>query len=85
MTSAAVGERHIDCNKAANQYAHGVYRYQADHDRFTTDLDTPEDYVRLLARMSRQRGTTTLTRIPIGSCRVPEVSAQAETGAVRFT
>jgi hypothetical protein len=33
MTSAAVGERHIGCNKAAHQYPDGMYRYQADHDR----------------------------------------------------
>ena len=44
----AVGERHIGCKKLANEYPDDVYRYEAAHDRFTTDLDTPEDYTRLL-------------------------------------
>jgi molybdenum cofactor cytidylyltransferase len=44
----AIGERHIGCKKLANAYPDDVYRYEAAHDRFTTDLDTPEDYTRLL-------------------------------------
>lgn len=44
----AIGERHIGCKKLANEYPDDVYRYEAAHDRFTTDLDTPEDYARLL-------------------------------------
>jgi molybdenum cofactor cytidylyltransferase len=46
----AIGERHIGCKKLANEYPDDVYRYEAAHDRFTTDLDTPEDYTRLLQR-----------------------------------
>jgi molybdenum cofactor cytidylyltransferase len=46
----AIGERHIGCKKLANEYPNDVYRYEADHDRFTTDLDTPEDYALLLQR-----------------------------------
>jgi molybdenum cofactor cytidylyltransferase len=46
----AIGERHIGCKKLANEYPDDVYRYEAAHDRFTTDLDTPEDYARLLQR-----------------------------------
>jgi molybdenum cofactor cytidylyltransferase len=46
----AIGERHIGCKKLANQYPDDVFRYEAAHDRFTTDLDTPEDYARLLQR-----------------------------------
>jgi molybdenum cofactor cytidylyltransferase len=46
----AIGERHIGCKKLANEYPDDVYRYEASHDRFTTDLDTPEDYTRLLQR-----------------------------------
>jgi molybdenum cofactor cytidylyltransferase len=46
----AIGVRHIGCKKLANEYPDDVYRYEAAHDRFTTDLDTPEDYTRLLQR-----------------------------------
>lgn len=47
----AMGERHIGCKKLANQYPDDVFRYDAAHDRFTSDLDTPEDYARMLARL----------------------------------
>src|SRR5512146_2356530 len=47
----AIGERRIGCRKLVNQYPDDVYRYEAAHDRFTTDMDTPEDYARALARM----------------------------------
>ena len=47
----AVGERHIGCKKLANQYPDDVYRHAAAHDRFTTDMDTPEDYARICARL----------------------------------
>jgi molybdenum cofactor cytidylyltransferase len=47
----AIGERRIGCRKLANQYPDDVYRYEAAHDRFTTDMDTPEDYDRILARL----------------------------------
>lgn len=47
----AVGQRHIGCKKLANEYPDDVYRYEAAHDRFITDLDTPDDYSRLLARL----------------------------------
>ena len=48
----AMGERHIGCRKLANEYPDDVFRYQAAHDRFTTDLDTPDDYARTLARVA---------------------------------
>ncbi len=47
----AVGERHIGCKKLANEYPDDVFRYEAAHDRFTADMDTPEDYARLRARL----------------------------------
>jgi molybdenum cofactor cytidylyltransferase len=47
----AMGERHIGCKKLANEYPNDVFRYEAGHDRFTTDMDTPEDYARALARL----------------------------------
>lgn len=47
----AVGERHIGCKKLANEYPDDVFHYEAAHDRFTTDTDTPDDYQRALARL----------------------------------
>ena len=43
-----MGERHIGCKKLANEYPDDVFRYEASHDRFTTDMDTPDDYARVL-------------------------------------
>ena len=47
----AMGERHIGCKKLANEYPNDVFRYDAAHDRFTTDLDTPDDYRWALERL----------------------------------
>ena len=47
----AMGERHIGCKKLANEYPNDVFRYDAGHDRFTTDMDTPDDYARALERL----------------------------------
>ena len=47
----AMGERHIGCKKLANEYPDDVFRYEAGHDRFTTDMDTPADYARALERL----------------------------------
>ena len=53
----AMGERHIGCKKLANEYPDDVFRYEAAHDRFTTDMDTPEDYARLLERLGVREAT----------------------------
>jgi molybdenum cofactor cytidylyltransferase len=47
----AAGRRLVGCRKLAQQYPDETWYHEADHDRFTTDLDTPEDYRRLLARL----------------------------------
>lgn len=47
----AVGERRIGCKKLSNQYPDDVFRYEATHERFTSDMDTPEDYARVLDRL----------------------------------
>jgi len=47
----AMGERHIGCKKLANQYPDDVFRYEVDHDRYTADMDTPDDYAHALARL----------------------------------
>jgi molybdenum cofactor cytidylyltransferase len=47
----AAGRRLIGCRKLAQQYPDETWYHEAAHDRFTTDLDTPEDYRRLLERL----------------------------------
>ena len=47
----AIGERHIGCRKLASEYPDDVFRYEAAHDRFTTDMDTPDEYERMLERL----------------------------------
>jgi molybdenum cofactor cytidylyltransferase len=54
----AMGERHIGCKKLANEYPNDVFRYNAEHDRFTTDMDTPDDYARVLERLGVHAGTS---------------------------
>ena len=41
------GERKLGCRKLANAYPNEVHRYAATHDRYTTDMDTPDDYARI--------------------------------------
>ena len=48
----AAGRRLIGCRKLAAQYPDETWSFEADHDRYTTDLDTPEDYRRVLERLS---------------------------------
>ena len=47
----AMGKRHIGCKKLANEYPEDVFRYDAKHDRFTSDMDTPAEYRRMLERL----------------------------------
>ena len=47
----AAGRRLVGCRKLAQQYPEETWYHEADHDRFTTDLDTPEDYDRILGRL----------------------------------
>ena len=53
----AMGERHIGCKKLANEYPDDVFRYDASHDRFTTDMDTPDDYARVLERLKTREAS----------------------------
>lgn len=39
------------CRKLIADHPNDVVCHEFDHDRYTTDLDTPEDYTRILARM----------------------------------
>ena len=47
----AAGRRLIGCRKLAEQYPDEAYFHDVTHDRFSTDLDTPADYARVLARL----------------------------------
>ncbi|HEY0822183.1 MAG TPA: nucleotidyltransferase family protein [Ramlibacter sp.] len=47
----AAGRRLVGCRKLAQQYPEETWYFDAAHDRYTTDLDTPEDYRRLLQRL----------------------------------
>ena len=55
----AMGERHIGCKKLASEYPGDVHRFEATHDRYTTDMDTPEDYARILGRLGLPETTST--------------------------
>ena len=57
LHEVAMGERHIGYKKLANEYPDDVFRYEATHDRFTSDLDTPDDYARLLDRLGARETT----------------------------
>jgi molybdenum cofactor cytidylyltransferase len=47
----AAGRRLIGCRKLAQQYPEETFWYEAAHDRFTTDCDTPQAYQQLLERL----------------------------------
>lgn len=47
----AAGRRLVGCRKLAQQYPEETWYFEAAHDRYTTDLDTPEDYRRVLQRL----------------------------------
>jgi molybdenum cofactor cytidylyltransferase len=42
------------CRKLIAEHPEDVVCTEFDHDRFTTDIDTPEDYARLQARLERE-------------------------------
>jgi molybdenum cofactor cytidylyltransferase len=44
----AAGRRLIGCRKLAEQYPEETFWFDAAHDRYTTDCDTPADYRRAL-------------------------------------
>jgi molybdenum cofactor cytidylyltransferase len=46
------GERKLGCRKLANAYPNEVHRYAAGHDRYTTDMDTPDDYAQICRRFA---------------------------------
>ncbi|GAA4022465.1 nucleotidyltransferase family protein [Actimicrobium antarcticum] len=49
--SIVAGERNLGCRKLIDDNPDQVVAFTANHDRYTTDMDTPQDYERLLARL----------------------------------
>ena len=49
------GRRNINCRKLIADHPDDVFAYESDHDRFVTDMDTPEDYIRVLDRLGFSR------------------------------
>ena len=52
------GDRKLGCRKLANAYPNEVHRYAAAHDRYTTDMDTPDDYARICRRYAEHEQLT---------------------------
>jgi molybdenum cofactor cytidylyltransferase len=46
------GEKNIGCRKLIADHPEEVFAYEAAHDRYTTDMDTPEDYAAILVRLA---------------------------------
>jgi molybdenum cofactor cytidylyltransferase len=65
--AAEVISGHVNpgCRKLIAEHPDEVVVHEATHDRFTIDMDTPEDYARILARLGLSPGT------------VPEAPVQA--------
>ena len=54
----AAFRRIFGCRKLANAYPNEVHRYAAAHDRYTTDMDTPDDYERICRRFAERERIT---------------------------
>ena len=48
----AAGRKLVGCRKLAQQYPEETWYFEADHDRYTTDVDTPGDYQRIVERLA---------------------------------
>jgi molybdenum cofactor cytidylyltransferase len=59
--AAEVISGHVNpgCRKLIAEHPDEVFIHEAAHDRFTTDMDTPEDYAGILARLAQTPGTVT--------------------------
>jgi molybdenum cofactor cytidylyltransferase len=56
--AAEVISGHVNpgCRKLIAEHPDEVFIHEAAHDRFVVDMDTPEDYARILARLSQSPG-----------------------------
>jgi hypothetical protein len=80
----AMGERHIGCKKLANEYPDDVFRYAVTHDRYTADMDmdTPQDYARMLERLGLAEHAVALKALPAKRRRQPPSSPQVQASAI---
>lgn len=49
----AAGRKNIGCRKLIADHPEEVFVFDARHDRYTVDMDTPEDYKHILARWNQ--------------------------------
>jgi molybdenum cofactor cytidylyltransferase len=49
----AAGRRLVGCRKLARQYPDETWYFEAGHDRYTTDVDTPQDFELALQRLQQ--------------------------------
>jgi len=51
------GQRNLGCRKLVADHPDEVFAYEAAHDGFVSDLDTPQDYARILRRLEEAAPT----------------------------
>lgn len=54
-TEVVSGHVNPGCKKLIAEHPDEVFVHEAKHDRFTLDMDTPEDYARILTRLNLKR------------------------------
>ena len=54
LAQLAAGEPKLGCRKLIADHPREVFAYQAAHDRFVLDVDTPEDYEVLVRRIAAE-------------------------------
>lgn len=52
------GRRNPGCRRLIAEHPQDVFIYQAAHDRFVADVDTPQDYARVLGRLGAPADAT---------------------------
>jgi len=64
--AAEVVAGHVNpgCRRLIAEHPDEVFVHEAGHDRFTTDMDTPEDYARIAARVARLTSASAPSRSP---------------------
>lgn len=52
LPELALGQRNLGCRKLISDHPEEVYAYDALHDRYVADMDTPEDYAAIMRRLA---------------------------------
>lgn len=52
----SAGRRLIGCRKLAEQYPEETWYHEVENDRYAVDMDTPQDYARVLTRLGFGEG-----------------------------